>query len=203
MLFLAALFTLPWFFPHEELQRTPAEIAAKIEPGFTGVRKIGPWFLTCGPVRPKTAPLPFSFGTGRRAAPVVADANTLGRCRTFLALRRKADPKQVLMLLNFRLIGQDQKLAVLVRIPPRAKNGDVVNFRLGHKGLNLPISACDNQSCLAAGSLAPKQEAVLFAQRTGELLFPPGPSGKRLAVRVPFVGLRAAVGAMRRAQAGE
>src|ERR1700757_295726 len=126
LLFLAGLFALPHLSPHAELQTTPAEIAGKIEPGFTGARKIGPWILTCGAARPKAVPLPFSFGSGRRAAPVTM-GNTLGRCRTFMLFRRKADPRQVVMLLNFRLIGQDQRLAVMVRIPPRAKKSDLVS----------------------------------------------------------------------------
>lgn len=203
LLFLAGLFALPRFFPHEELQQTPAQAAADIEPGFAGVRQIGPWILTCGPVRPKPVPLPFSFAPGRRAAPATTDMNALGRCRTFMAFRRKADPRQVVMLLNFRLLGRSQRLAVLVRIPPRARKGDVVSFRLGQKVLNLPVSLCDKQSCLAAASLAPEQEAMLLARPATQLFLPPGPNGKRLAVRVPLLGLRAATGAMRRAEAGE
>jgi hypothetical protein len=203
LLFLAGLFALPRFVPHEALRQTPAQVAAKIEPGFAGVREIGPWTLACGPKHPKTIPLPFSFGPGKRGAPAIGDANALGRCRTFLAFRRKADPKQVVMLLNFRLLGRSQRLAALVRIPPRAKKGDIVSFRLGGNMLNLPVSVCDRRSCLAAGSLAPKQEGLLFARPIGEILLPPLPNGKRPAVRVPLGGLRLATGAMRRAEAGE
>ncbi|HSM96467.1 MAG TPA: invasion associated locus B family protein [Rhizomicrobium sp.] len=203
LLFLAGLFALPQFFPHQELQLNPAQVAAKIEPGFKGARRIGPWILACGPARAKSVPLPFSFAPGKRAAPAMNDMSALGRCRTFMAFRPKANPKRIILLLNFRLLGHNQRLAALVRIPPRAKKGDLVSFRLGQKVLNLPVSACDKQSCLAAGSLTPNQEAMLFAQRGTELLLPPGPNGKRLAVRVPLVGLRAATGAMRRAEAGE
>ena len=203
LLFLAGLFALPRFFPQKELQTTPAQIAAKIEPGFSGVRRIGPWVLTCPPARFKTVPLPFSFAPSRRATPAIDGANALGRCRTFMAFRPKANPKQVVMLLSFRLLGRSQRLALLVRIPPRAKKGDMIGFELGQKVLNLPVIACDERSCLATSSLSPSQEAMLFAQRGAELLLPQGPNGKRVAARVPIAGLRAATSAMRRAEAGE
>lgn len=202
-LFLGGLFALPRLFPHEGLQQTSGQIAAEIEPGFMGVRQIGSWILTCGPARPKAVPLPFSLGPDSRASPAMGNTNTLGRCRAFMAFRRKTNPQQVVMLLNFRLIGRNQRLTALVRIPPRAKKGDNVSFRLGQKVLNLPVSACDRQSCLAAASLAPNQEAMLFAQPYGELFLPPVPNGRRPAVHVSFAGLRAATSAMRRAEAGE
>lgn len=203
LLFLAGLFALPRFFPHEELQTTPAQIAGKIEPGFSGARQIGPWLLRCGPVRKKAVPIPFSFGPAKPGAPTVGSEQGLGRCRTFIAFRRKADPRQIVLLLNFRLLGQAQRLAALIRIPPNAKKGEVVTIEIGQKALNLPISVCEKGSCLAAGSLLPKQESLLYSQPVAELLLPRGPKGKRLALRVPLFGLRAAVGAMRRAQAGE
>lgn len=203
LLFLAGLFALPRFSPHEELQTTPAMVAAKIEPGFSGVRQIGPWLLACGPARKKAVPLPFSFGPAKPGVPAADDGQGLGRCRTFIAFRRKADPRQAILLLNFRVLGQTQRLTAVVRIPPGAQKGQAVTFAIGRKALNLPVSACEKGSCLAAGSLLPKQEALLYSGANTKLLLPPRPDGKRLAVQVPILGLRAAVGAMRRAQAGE
>lgn len=200
LLFLAGLFALPHIFPRENLQTTPADVAAKIEPGFSGVRQIGRWVLTCGPARKKSVPFPFSFGPARPAA---SDAEDLGRCRTFMAFRRKGAVNEVALLISFRLLGSRQHLAAIVRMPPGIKKGELVTIRLGRKALNLPVSLCEKGSCVAMASLTPRQEGLLYTTPVGEILLPPGPKGKRLAVRVPLPALHAATAAMRRAEAGE
>lgn len=200
LLFLAGLFALPRFFAHKLPQTAPAQTAAQIEPGFAGVRRIGPWILACTPARKKPVPLPFSFGP---AKPAAQTGQSIGRCRTFIAFRRKADPQQVILLLNFRLLGRAQRLVMLIRVPPGAKKGDIFTIRLGEKMLKLPVSSCEAGSCLAAGSLTPREEALFYESGAAQLALPPGKNGKRLAVRVPLQGLRAAVSAMRRAQIGD
>lgn len=202
LLFLAGLFALPRFSSHENIGVLPAQVAARVEPGFSGVRKIGPWILACAPAHKKAVPLPFSFGPAKTAASAAGD-QPLGRCRTFMAFHRKDDPKQVVLMLTFRVLGRAEKLAVLIRIPPVAKKGDIVLFRLGQRVMKLPVSVCQKGSCVAAGALLPKQEAMLYGANPAELLLPAAQNGKRLAVRVPMLGLRPAISAMRRAQVGD
>lgn len=200
-LFLAALFALPKFFPREDMVTTPAQIAGAIEPGFVGARQLGPWILVCKVAVKKTAPLPFSFG-GAKNTPAVGTASQLGRCRTFVAFRPKKFPKRIVALITFRLLGPNQRLAMIVHMPPLAKTGDLVSLIWGKKALNLPVSVCEKGFCVATGALAAPQEAVILAQPGGQLILPPNPAGKRLALNVPFFGLRAAISAMRRAEAG-
>jgi hypothetical protein len=109
----------------------------------------------------------------------------------------------VILLVNFRALAQTQRIAVVVRFPPVAKKGDKLTLRLGQKALNLPVSVCEKGSCVAAGSLTPKQEQLRYGPRVGEILLPPVANGKRPALRLPLMGLRVAIGAMRRAQVGE
>ena len=200
LLFIIGLFALPRFFPHEGLQLTPMRAAAGIEPGFRGTRRIGPWTLVCGPAHKKAVPIPFSLGARGSLA---VDAQDLGRCRTFIAFRRKADPKKIALLVNFRVMGKAQRLAVFIRMPPIAKKGQTVTVQAGKQALSLPISACEPGSCLAGGVLIPKQELLFYARGGVELLLPQNSDGKRPALHLPFWGLRAAADAMRRAQAGE
>ena len=202
VLFIAAMFALPRFLPHTPGRVMPGLAAAKIEPGFTGVQRIGLWTLVCAPPSPKSVPLPFTFGPRKPVAPSTRTA-ALGRCRALIVYRRKDDPKRAALVVTFRLIGPQQKLAMVVRMPPTAKKGDVATLRLGKGMLNLPVSACDGQICVAMGAFAPRTEASLFAQPMGQLVLPPGPEGKRVAVTVPLRALRPAVDAMRRAQTGD
>jgi hypothetical protein len=202
VLFIAAMFALPRFLPSAPNRIAPSVAAAGIEPGFTGVQRIGLWTLVCAPKAPKSVPLPFSFGPRKPAAPA-AGAAALGRCRALIVYRRKDDPKRAAMAVTFRLIGPQQKLAMVVRMPPIAKKGDVATLRLARGVVNLPVSACDAQICVAMGAFAPRTEAGLLVQSEGELALPLSPEGKRVVVAVPLRALRAVVDAMRRAQTGD
>jgi hypothetical protein len=202
--FLAGLFALSQYAPRAITEMTPAKIAAQVEPGFTGVRRLGPWVLACNPAPKKTAPLPFSLSgkSAQSAQTMAVSANSLGRCRAFLSFSRKDNPKQIVLLMNVRLVGPTQRLVFIVRVPPVLKKGDVIALQWGKQGLGLPVLGCDKGGCVAIAAIAPKDEPRLMSLRGASLVFPPAANGKRFAVRVPFFGLRPAIGAMRRAETG-
>ena len=198
IVFIAVMFALPEYLPRQSTEQNPAQIAAQIEPGFTGVRQLGPWTLACNPAK-KNAALPLSMDGSKSDA---ASVNSLGRCRAFIAFRRKADPRQVVLLVNVRLVGPSQRLAFIVRTPPILKKGDLIALQWGKQGLGIPVVGCEKSSCVAIAGISPKDEAHLMSLRGANLVFPPNPNGKRFAVGLPFIGLRAGVGAMRRAETG-
>ncbi len=203
VLFVAGMFLLPRFVPHMVVQQNPAEAASSVETGFIGARRIGPWILACAKPDKKSAPMPFSLGPGKpgMSAPPPS-SQPLGRCRTFLAYRAKANPKQVILMISFRLTAPAQRLAMIVRLPPIAKKGDRVTLRWGKTAAALPVTGCEKGLCVAVGRFQPGSEAALLSQKSAQLILPPGPKGKRIGVDVPIFGLPAAVAAMRRAELG-
>ena len=178
---VAGLFALAHYNRPQIGMQDPASSAADVQPGFIGTKTIGPWLLICKP-GPK------------------AGNNSLGRCQLSLIYHRKENPKQVVLILTFRVQGAAQHLVAIVVVPPIVKQGDVMTMQAGNKLLKLPISVCKKTECAAAVTLAPKGEADLLSVPSAGLFFPPAANGKRSGVPVPFVGLPAAVDALRRAE---
>ena len=131
----------------------------------------------------------------------VAEKVSLGRCRVSQAFRRKgASKKEVALAVNFRFVGAAQgRLGLFVRLP-KGKKGETVALRFGKAGLKLPIVSCGEAGCMAIAVLAQESARQLASADGAELVLPPGPGGKLAAVRLAFVGLPAALGAIRRAQ---
>jgi len=126
---------------------------------------------------------------------------SLGRCRASQAFRRKgASEKDVPLAVNFRIVGSAPgRLGLFVRLP-EGKQGETVILRFGGAGLKLPIANCGKVGCVAFAVLAAEGERDLTAAKGAELVLPTGPEGKKIAVRLAFAGLPAALGAIRRAQ---
>ncbi|HSM94875.1 MAG TPA: invasion associated locus B family protein [Rhizomicrobium sp.] len=178
---VAGLFALAHYNRPQIGMQDPTAVAAEVQPGFIGTKSIGPWLLICKP-GPK------------------AGGNNLGHCQLSLIYHRKENPKQVVLILTFRVQGDAQHLVAIVVVPPIVKQGDVMTMQAGNKLLKLPISVCKKTECAAAVTLAPKGEADLLSVPSAALFFPPAANGKRSGVPVPFVGLPAAVDALRRAE---
>jgi invasion protein IalB len=179
---LAGLFALAHYYPAKIGMQDPASSAADVQPGFVGTKPVGPWLLICKP------------------GPKATDDKSLGRCQLSLIYHRKENAKQVVLVLTFRVQGPQQHLVAIVVVPPIVKQGDEMVMQAGKKLLKLPISICKPTECAAAATLAPKGEADLLSVPSAALFFPPDANGKRSGVPVPFVGLPAAISALRRAE---
>jgi hypothetical protein len=212
IVFVAALFALAHFSPRKPQPPAPDKVAAQIEQGFVGAKMIGPWRLVClaSPAiigTDKPAPVPLALSpSARHAAPPqapIAPAHkpiSLGRCRVTLAYLQKDSPRRVILTVNFRLVGEAEKLLMVVRLPPVAKTGDNLVLQLGGGGLKLPVVGCQKESCVAAGALGAQAQTGLFSAAKAELILPPGANGKRAALPFPILGLSAAITAMHRAE---
>lgn len=182
ILLVAGLFALAHYFRPSVGLQDPASVAAEVQPGFVGVKRMGPWLLVCRPAPKDAAPA------------------KLGRCQVSLIYRRQKNPKQTVLVLTFRTQGPKQSLVAILVVPPIVKKGEEMDIQAGPKVLRLPVSVCKPTECAAAVELAPKGEADLLSAQNGALFFPPNASGKRTGVPVPFMGLTSAISAMRRAQ---
>lgn len=213
VIFVAALFAMAHFAPRKPKPPSPEQSAAQVEQGFVGAKMIGPWQLVClaSPSvidvgsKPAAAspPLPPSTPEAvapHKTAPAAAKPLSLGRCRVTLAYRQKDNPKRVILAVNFRLVGEAEKLLMVVRLPPVAKKGDNLVLRLGANGLKLAVAGCQKESCVAAGALGAQAQTGLFSAPKAELVLPPGANGKRAALPFPVAGLSAAITAMHRAE---
>ena len=179
---VAGLFALAHYNRPQIGMQDPASAAADVQPGFIGTKPIGPWLLICKP------------------GPKAAGENGMGHCQLSLIYHRKENPKQVVLIMTFRVQGAAQHLVAIVVVPPIVKQGDEMDLQAGKKILKLPISICKKTECAAAATLAPKGEADLLSAPSAALFFPPAANGKRSGVPVPFVGLPTAVEALRRAE---
>lgn len=198
---IAALFAWDRLAPHKSVAEAIAQNAGEVQQGYAGTKQIGPWQLVCETAPPsatKSAPVPFSLS--RTPAPVPAASVSAGRCRVTLEYREKKNPKQVIMIASFRLIGDAKKLVMIVRMPAIARKGDTLALRLGQEALKLPVAECQKGGCVVIAPLGPQAEAVLLGARAGQLLLPPGPKGKRVGLPFPIIGLGPAFEAMRRAE---
>ncbi|MGH6872953.1 MAG: invasion associated locus B family protein [Rhizomicrobium sp.] len=206
--FVAALFGVSRLYPHAS---GPAYVqaAAEIKPGFSGARMIGPWMLACPPAPAKAsaakAAIPFTLNPsphGGAAAMQAAQQDGLGRCHTSLIYRRKDNPKAIILVVSFRHTDNGQKTAMIVRfLPSLAKKGDTLELQLAKRGtMKLPVNECGKGGCVAAGLLAPKGEGLILSASQGALIFPAQKDGKPLGMLLPFVGLKDALDAMRRAE---
>lgn len=142
--------------------------------------------------------------TGAVPAPGAAsepEKISLGRCRATQAFRRKDAPKaEVALAVNFRIVGTAPgRLGLFVRLPA-GKEGEAVELRVGKAGRELPVASCGRAGCMAFAVLAAGGERELIAAGGAELVLSAGPSGNKMAVRLEFAGLPAALGAIRRAQ---
>ncbi|HEX3675741.1 MAG TPA: hypothetical protein VHU87_15850 [Rhizomicrobium sp.] len=201
--FVAAIFAAG-MHPHSY---TPAyiEAAAEVQPGYVGIKAIGPWEFICpkGPAARGKAAIPFSLNPDPKTAAAVTPQNALGRCRVALIYRRKDNPKAVILILSFRYSSDYTKLAMIVRFPqPFAQKGDKLILAVGRegRGIEMPVSECSQQGCLAAGLIDRPGQDLILSAKEGALVFPGKDHAKALKMLVPLVGLKEAFAAMRRAE---
>jgi len=198
---IAGLVALSNISPPTQLDQKPADVAAQVQRGFVGNKRIGAWLLACAPAAKTNtaAPAP-ATADGAATKPAANPNNRLGRCRSALVFRRKGNPKQPVLILGFQLFGQDKHLALTVAMPPAFKKGDPMELRWAKKAIKLSVQDCRKDVCIAAVGISRQAETDMFSVRRSILVLPPGKDGKPRGVAVPCVGLPASVAAMRRAE---
>jgi invasion protein IalB len=197
-IFLAGLAFLALRHP-ARIQNPAKEIASEVEPGFTGVKRIGAWVLACAPRRKDSAPLPLSLTPFGKRGAVNSAGNGESRCRLSLAFRRKDNPRQIAALLTLRLL-KNRSLGLVAVVPPVVKIGDTLVLRAPPRAVRIPVTNCNAQRCIARAAIMRKGEIALFSSAGRGALVLPVKDGRRPALPVPLAGVEAGINAMRRAE---
>ena len=190
----------------------PAELFAvarggpRITPGFIGMAEFGRWRLICIP-----GPSPLE-GLGAPAAPAQADppaANPAGggnACRINQEMPASGEipaqgppPAQVIVAVNFSLVGPRRTPSAMLRLPPTARAGDVIALRFDDLSeVKTTVRDCTATECLAAGTLTPDVWQHLSATNSLQVMFP-ALARQWVILNLPVQGLAAAIDALDRA----
>jgi invasion protein IalB len=173
----------------------------RVTPGFLGVANFGRWRLICvrGPARQDT----LNSATGTGVAPEVRKGGAANSCRVNQEMRasRPAEPPgQVIIAINFSLIGPKRVPAAMLRLPVTARPGDAIGLRFGDgAAVQTIVRDCAPTECLAAGTLTQSDWDHLSAAKNLQVSFPA--AGRQwVLLDLPVEGLSAAIDALKRAE---
>jgi invasion protein IalB len=202
--FAAAIFAVGFTHPHTYAP-VSVQAASEVQPGFTGLKAIGPWELACakGPAAGAKTAIPFSLNPDPKSSAAATAQNALGRCRAALIYRRKDNPKAIVAIITFRYSTDFKKLAMIVRFPQQfAQKDDKLMLQVGRQGasIEMPVSQCTQGGCMAAGLLEPPGQNLILSAKQGVLVFPAKKGAKPFGMLVPLAGLKDVFDAMRRAE---
>jgi len=179
---------------------TPAETVAvarnPIARGFVGVAAFGRWRLICAP---EPAPL-LPPVTGPDVKPANSKAAPPNQCRINQEVAAKDPSHQVILAANLSVIGPAKRPALMLRLPPTARDGDVIVLRADDViRARAVVHGCAASECVAAGDIAEDDWAHLLAARALLVSFPAA-NRQPVLVDIATDGLADAARAMTTAQ---
>ena len=83
-------------------------------------------------------------------------------------------PAQVIVAVNFSLVGPRRTPSAMLRLPPTARAGDVITLRFDDpsRGEDRMVRDCADTECLAAGTLTQEDWQHLSATNSLQVTFP-------------------------------
>jgi invasion protein IalB len=186
----------------------------RIAPGFVGVAEFGRWRLICVPGPAPLDGLGASAAAAQPAQPAAAPASG-NACRINREMPASGDspaaasttnvpaqvPGQVIVAVNFSLVGPRRTPSAMLRLPPTARAGDVITLRFDDSSMmKTMVRDCDANECLAAGTLTPDDWTHLSATNSLQLTFP-ALARQWVILNLPIEGLAAAIDALNSADA--
>ena len=197
----------------------PAELFAmvrggqRIAPGFVGVVEFGRWRLICVPGPPPLDGLGASAASSKTAQPAAAAPGNGNACRINREMPASGEnstaapqvqaqvPGQVIVAVNFSLVGPRRTPSAMLRLPPTARAGDIIALRFDDLSeMKTMVRDCDANECLAAGTLTPDDWQHLSATNSLQLTFP-ALARQWVILNLPVEGLAAAIDALMNADA--
>ncbi|HMI95208.1 MAG TPA: invasion associated locus B family protein [Micropepsaceae bacterium] len=177
----------------------------RVTPGFVGVAEFGRWRLICIPGPPSLDGLAASAAPGPHPGVKPASANA---CRINQEMPASGDnpaaapevqvPGQVIVAVNFSLVGPRRTPSAMLRLPPTARAGDVITLRFDDLSeVKTTVRDCDAKECLAAGTLVPDEWKHLSATNSLQITFP-ALARQWVILNLPVEGLPAAMDALNR-----
>jgi invasion protein IalB len=108
-------------------------------------------------------------------------------------------PGQVIVAVNFSLVGPRRTPSAMLRLPPTARAGDVIALRFDDSSVvKTMVRDCADSECLAAGTLSPEDWRHLSTTNSLQVTFPTL-ARQWVILNLPVQGLAAALDAYRRA----
>jgi len=177
----------------------------RIIPGFIGVAEYGRWRVICVPGPSSLDGLDASTAPGPQPNVKPSGGNA---CRINQEMPASAEspsgppsPSQVIVAVNFSLVGPRRTPSAMLRLPPTARAGDVITLRFDDSSLvKTMVRDCADTECLAAGTLSPEDWQHLSATNSLQLTFP-ALARQWVILNLPVQGLAAAIDALRSADA--
>lgn len=182
----------------------------RIAPGFIGVAEFGRWRVICIPgppsldeldASPAPAPRPVVKPPGGNACRINQEMPASGE-------NPGASPggqvpgqvqRQVIVAVNFSLVGPRRTPSAMLRLPPTARAGDVITLRFDDSSVvKTMVRDCADRECLAAGTLSPEDWQHLSATNSLQVIFP-ALARQWVILNLPVQGLAAAIDAYNRA----
>ena len=106
---------------------------------------------------------------------------------------------QVIVAVNFSLVGPRRTPSAMLRLPPTARTGDVITLRFDDSSvMKTMVRDCADSECLAAGTLAPEDWRHLSTTNSLKVMFPTL-ARQWVIINLPVQGLAAAIDAYHRA----
>jgi invasion protein IalB len=185
----------------------------RIAPGFIGVAEFGRWRVICIPGPSSLDGLDASAGPAPQPA-VKPSTNACRINQEMLAssgnpqalpraqvLRQVPEevPAQIIVAVNFSLVGLRRTPSAMLRLPATAQAGDVVTLRFDDSSVvKTTVRDCADHECLAAGTLSPEDWRHLFTTSSLQVILP-APARRWVILNLPVQGLAAALDAYNRA----
>jgi invasion protein IalB len=187
---------------------TPSELFAmarggqRITPGFIGVAEFGRWRVICIPGPSSLDGLNASVVPGPQPAVKPGGGNA---CRINQEMPASgenpatAPAAQVIVAVNFSLVGPRRTPSAMLRLPPTARAGDVITLRFDDSSVvKTMVRDCADTECLAAGTLTQEDWQHLSATNSLQVTFP-ALARQWVILNLPVQGLAAAIDAFNRA----
>ena len=177
----------------------------RIAPGFVGVAEFGRWRVICVPGPASLDGLDASTAPGPQPNVKPSSGNA---CRINQEMPASTEspagppsPSQVIVAVNFSLVGPRRTPSAMLRLPPTARAGDVITLRFDDSSLvKTMVRDCADMECLAAGTLSPEDWQHLSSTNSLQLTFP-ALARQWVILNLPVQGLAAAIDALKSADA--
>jgi invasion protein IalB len=176
----------------------------RITPGFIGVAEFGRWRVICIPGPSSLDSLDTSTAPSPQPNVKPSGGNA---CRINQEMPASAEsptgplPSQVIVAVNFSLVGPRRTPSAMLRLPPTAQAGDVITLRFEDSSVvKTMVRDCAPTECLAAGTLTPQDWQHLSTTNSLQVTFP-ALARQWVILNLPIQGLAAAIDALHSADA--
>jgi invasion protein IalB len=169
-------------------------------PGFTGTTAFEKWKLICA-AEPQSEAVAGAVSAPDPATPEPAAPAThlVTTCRINQEVASKDRPDEVIMAVNFSVVGAAQRPALMLRLPSTAKANSAIALRIDDNSMTIPVRNCTDKECIAASELSDETWNRLLRASLLEISIPAA-GGQFVLLDLSLKGFADAVDALTAAQ---